>query len=254
MNNMKHLYKYLLPAIVTCFLLLPQQKLSAQQPSGTLAIHFIHTANGKPVILHDSTYTNAFGEPYSLRKLRYYISHIELTGQNTRKEADPYHLVDLSKEPAPILLACDTGAYTGISMLAGIDSAAHCSGAQTGALDPINDMFWTWNSGYVIFKLEGESDSSGADLNRIEHHIGGYKDGNNVSVRVSLQPSNEQFMIRAGKQTDIFIETNLDRYWKGATDVRIKESPLCTTTGNLAKKIAANLPGLFSIQKIVYNP
>ena len=227
----------------------------AQQSSGSMAIHVVHTANGQPLVLHEQTYKNAFGESYSLRKLRYYISQIGLTGSHSREVGDSYHLIDLSKEQEPIMLSCDTGRYIQLDFLLGIDSAAHCSGAQTGALDPVNDMFWTWNSGYVIFKLEGESSASTADLNRIEHHIGGYKGEQTVSSAVSLKTSQvEAIHIRPGQITHVYIDMNLDHYWTGRSEVRISESPLCTTTGALAKKISTNFPGLFSIQRIENAP
>ena len=49
------------------------------------------------------------------------------------------------------------GNYNSLSFLLGVDSMHNVSGAQTGALDPANDMFWTWNSGYVMAKMEGAS-------------------------------------------------------------------------------------------------
>ena len=107
-------------------------------------------------------------------------------------------------------------------------------------------MFWTWNSGYVIFKMEGESTASTADLNRIEHHIGGYKGGKMYQQRSGLKISQaEAIHIRPGQITHVYIAMNLDHYWAGHLRVRISESPLCTTTGALAKKISANFPGLF---------
>jgi hypothetical protein len=49
---------------------------------------------------------------------------------------------------------------TGIRFLLGVDSARNVSGIQTGALDPARGMFWTWNSGYVMAKIEGSSPSA----------------------------------------------------------------------------------------------
>ena len=36
----------------------------------------------------------------------------------------------------------------------GVDSLRNVTGVQTGALDPAMDMYWTWNTGYVMAKLE----------------------------------------------------------------------------------------------------
>jgi hypothetical protein len=60
----------------------------------------------------------------------------------------------------------------------GVDSTRNVSGAQTGALDPTNDMFWTWNSGYIFVKMEGTSTS--APSNDLTFHIGGFQSPNNT--------------------------------------------------------------------------
>ncbi|MEP6628627.1 MAG: MbnP family protein, partial [Ginsengibacter sp.] len=148
----------------------------ATNKTGTLKVTFVNTANGKVITLRDSVYKNAFGEEYSINKLKYYISNFSVPGSGIAFEMDPYHLINASEESNNSFeISLSPGKYKSISFLLGVDSARNCSGAQSGALDPTNDMFWTWNSGYVMFKLEGTSAASKADLQRIEHHIGGYK-------------------------------------------------------------------------------
>ncbi|WP_316930094.1 MbnP family protein, partial [Hymenobacter sp. IS2118] len=49
--------------------------------------------------------------------------------------------------PASQLLALKdipVGDYQSVSFTVGVDSARNVAGAQTGALDPNNGMFWTW--------------------------------------------------------------------------------------------------------------
>lgn len=256
MNRKSCSYKTVCLAVLTClgcFIALAGK--AQDSATTTLLIHFDHFANGQPMVLSEGKYLTAFGEPYRVRKLKYYISFPELTGNGTTKSplADPYFLIDLQKEQTNISLQVNPGSYSGLRFIAGIDSAANCSGAQAGALDPMNDMFWTWNSGYVVFKLEGESDSSRADLNRIEHHIGGYKGPNNVSREVKLGLP-ETVTVTPGKITHLYIDVNLDKYWTGTNELRISSNPLCTTSGALARKIAENIPGIFSIRKISQEP
>ncbi|MEQ1553676.1 MAG: MbnP family protein [Ferruginibacter sp.] len=125
----------------------------------------------------------------------------------------------------------------------GVDSALNCSGAQNGALDPLNDMFWTWNNGYTMFKLEGKSDSSKADNNRIEHHIGGYK-GEYKTMQNIFLPLDENYFT---KKNSITIIMNLDNYW--TNNIKISENPIVATPGKMAKLVAENFVKLFSIQK-----
>ena len=214
--------------------------------NASVIITFQNTANGKPIVLNDSIYTNSFNETYTLRKLKYYISNIILEAGNKQFiEKESYHLVDATHENS-FSVSIPPGKYTSIRFIAGVDSARNCSGAQGGALDPLNDMFWTWHSGYVMFKLEGSSPSSKADLNRIEHHIGGYKGPNNTIRNIHLTFSTP-LVITNNKSAEIFIRTNIDNYWKGINEIRISDIPVNTIPGEQAKRSADNFPGMFSL-------
>ena len=216
---------------------------------GVLRVVFKHFANGKEIVLRDSFYTNSSGETYSIKKLRYYVSNIKVGNSTFKNDEQNYHLIDL-KGPTTFDLPLDAGIYNSFDFLLGVDSLRNCSGSQTGALDPVKDMFWTWNSGYVVFKLEGTSSSSTADLNRIEHHIGGYRFGNNVSTNISLKVFPNNIVINKEKLTEILIYVDLDKYWYSTNQISIADDPMCTLPGELAKKIALNFPNLFSVKSI----
>jgi len=215
--------------------------------TGTLKINFLNTANGKPVVLKDSVYTNPSGEQYNITKLKYYISNISLPGNISLTDPDNYHLIDAARS-TNFNIPVKEGKYKSIRFLIGVDSIRNCSGAQEGALDPVNDMFWTWNTGYVMFKMEGNSSSSFSNKKRIEYHIGGYRFGNNVATVINLDFDEKE--IGGNNPVEIFIEMNLDKYWASVNNLKISETPVCTLPGDLAKKIAANFPALFSINSI----
>ena len=238
--------------IFLSFQLLLATSIAQNIKSGALEIHFIHTANGKEISLRDSTYTNPFGETYTVSKLRFYIGQLSVPGSGYKFGEDDYYLVNAANE-MPIEINLKPGSYNSLQFLLGVDSLHNCSGAQTGALDPTNDMFWTWNSGYVMYKLEGTSPASTADLNRIEHHVGGYKGENNVATPIKLTTT-QPFRILENKTTVLVIENNLDHYWKGQNDIKISDGALIMTPGPLSKKIAANFSNLFTIKSISVNP
>lgn len=56
----------------------------------------------------------------------------------------------------------------------GIDSLTNVSGALGGDLDPTKGMYWTWQSGYINFKLEGKSQYCNTRNNEFQFHLGGY--------------------------------------------------------------------------------
>ena len=60
-----------------------------------------------------------------------------------------------------------------ISLLFGVDSAIQVGGVGTGALDPLRGMYWTWQTGYVQWKMEGAIRVDGVE-SPLELHLGGF--------------------------------------------------------------------------------
>ncbi|MFM7218204.1 MAG: MbnP family protein, partial [Bacteroidota bacterium] len=50
----------------------------------------------------------------------------------------------------------------------------HAAGALGGDLDPTNGMYWTWQSGYINYKLEGFLSIEGKEQS-FEFHLGGFR-------------------------------------------------------------------------------
>lgn len=222
--------------------------IQAQLKGGEFIVNFEHVANNRPITFRDSLYTNAFGEEYQVTKLKYYISNMRLVSNGSDVPQSNVFLVDAGVEDS-LSMPVAQGTYSKIVFTLGIDSALNNSGAQDGMLDPLKGMFWTWNSGYIYFKLEGFSAASTADLQRIEHHIGGYTGLNKASREIEIEmPS--PLVIAAGDKKTISLRLNLDKYWKGRNDVTIASNALIMVPGALAVKSADNFEGLFSISYI----
>jgi hypothetical protein len=233
--------------ILVGFCLLAMAPSSYQKTEKTsLKITFENTINGRKIHLNDSVYANPFGEKYNITKLKYYVSNISLLGALGSGNQENCFLID-EKVSTTIELEVMPGKYSGLQFVLGVDSVKNFSGAQAGALDPLNDMFWTWNSGYVVFKLEGRSESSAADLNRIEYHIGGYKGKDNVSSAIRINAGSE-IDIKADQVNELKVSADINKFWNGHYLVRIKEIPVCINAGELAKNISTNFPLVFNIK------
>ncbi len=222
---------------------------------------FTNTVKGLPLVLNDSLYTNSFGEQYSIKNLKYYISNISLSGNTAADKNENCHLVDEASDGSKTFsISIKPGTYTTVDFTIGVDSLHNVSGAQTGALDPLNGMFWTWNSGYIMAKLEGSSNVSSQVNNRFEYHIGGFSGTNNTVKKISLPftihhlptgQAGSPLTIDPAKTIAIVIEADLDKWWQSPNDIKIATTPVCTTPGELAKKIAANYSNLFSVKTIM---
>jgi len=81
------------------------------------------------------------------------------------------------------------------------------SGALSGVLDPSNGMFWSWQSGYINFKIEGISPSCDTRKNKFQFHIGGYQEPHTTLRRLSFRLDNQTTQIDLN--LDVFFDTIL---------------------------------------------
>jgi hypothetical protein len=224
----------------------------------TLNVSFKAVVDATPLEF-DKTYANYFQEPYTVKTFKYYVSAVELlnTGLNkTVKLAEnTYFLVD---EAAPattnISVQAPSTTYDKIAFVIGVDSTRNVSGAQTGALDPANGMFWTWNSGYIMAKLEGTSPLSTEVNNRIQYHIGGFKQTDNVLRRIVLPfPSGTSIQFLPNSSSTLTITANVNAWFNNPHELRIAQVPVCMTPGELSQKIADNYAKMFTLVNVVNN-
>lgn len=233
-----------LTCYLLCFIFL------AAQQTITLELHFVNKAGDK-IISPDSSYTNAYGENYSISNFKYYISNIKLKNTNQKKELtqrNSYYLINEADDSSKtILWQVSVNEYDQLEFLIGVDSIANTSGAQDGALDPMNGMFWTWNTGYVSAKLEGRSSSSSLPNHLFEYHIGGYQKENNTSRTINLPLKNNWSGI---KKYRITIGADVNTWFSAIHQLKISDAASCTTPGKLAVQFADNYSRMFSIESI----
>ena len=80
----------------------------------------------------------------------------------TLQQDSSYFLVDESNSASMILSLpqVEIGKYLAIRLMIGVDSAKSMAPLEKrrGVLDMSGlgqDMYWTWNQGYIFFKMEG---------------------------------------------------------------------------------------------------
>ncbi|MBS1751334.1 MAG: hypothetical protein JST63_15650 [Bacteroidetes bacterium] len=243
--------KYIYVKLLFLFVL-AKCDLYAQHTSGNLILQFENRV-GERLVNFDSIYENSLGEQLRITKFRYYISNIKLSDSTMGKNykcSNRYFLVDENKlDSKTISLKLPPGRYNKISFLLGVDSLRNVSGIQTGALDPLNDMFWTWKSGYVMAKLEGRSPSSSLQHHLFEYHIGGFSGIYNVTGRVILSLPAEINIVH-GKESRIVISADIDKWFSAVYRLSISDHPACTVTGQLAKQFSENYLQMFTVQSL----
>lgn len=140
--------------------------------------------------LSDSFYKLNDNDSIQFEVLKFYVSGIEFLnkGKSVWKEENSFHLIDASQEKTMhVLLNQPTSiTYDQIKFNLGIDSTINVSGAMGGDLDPTKGMYWTWQSGYINFKLEGRSNLCKSKNNEFQYHVGGYETPFNALQIVTL--------------------------------------------------------------------
>jgi len=199
-------------------------------------------------LLHvQQTYINGAGEQFTVRNFRYYISNIVLKNKLQSETHEGYFLIDQSDDASKeIILQTNLDSVSAIQFLLGVDSLRNVTGVQTGALDPAMDMYWTWNTGYVMAKLEGSSTGANTPRHIFSYHVGGYKEGEQTTRNIKLSFNTVDF-VRPKKI--IYISADILKWFDGKNKISIAATPLCHEPGKLAVMLADNYAAMFSMQK-----
>jgi hypothetical protein len=227
-------------------------------PDAELVIRFRAYVHGEPLELKKK-YKNPFGEIFEISRFRFYAGRITPVYSDSQVKPDSqttYHLIDFSDSLSTcVVIPVTAGLCSGIQFLLGVDSLDQNRGAQTGVLDPSLGMYWTWNSGYQSFKIEGNSPASGQPAHLMAYHIGGYRFPYSTVWKIRINTTDgEVFRISKENKITVEIPIELDYFFDGQTPLRIREIPSCTTAGELAWKISENFIGSFNGLTLAKNP
>ena len=241
--------------LVLLCIAIPSCKKERSQETGksplTIRLHLI--ANGTGLRLGHPN-TNDLGEDYTVSAFKFYLSNFSISGAQgaSSAESESYHLADASDSSTlSFQIMLDTISFDHIHFMIGVDSLRNVSGAQSGALDPTNGMFWTWNSGYIMAKLEGSSPSSPDPGQRFQYHIGGYAGAEATQRPVSLSfPGNRLYLLQANKSLTLTMDVDLDKWFRSAHDLPIAAIPFMETPGPVSVQYADNYANMFSVTNI----
>lgn len=207
---------------------------------GTLSLEFDNIVGSEDLQLETGSYTNTSGESYNITTLKYFISNIALTKADgsvyTVPQDESYFLIDESDvEKHEVEIQVPEGEYTGVSYLIGVDSLRNTMDVskRTGALDPSGEaagMYWSWNSGYIFFKIEGTSSASTIVGNTFEYHIGLFGGLNTPTINnlkkvsLDLKPRGTA-KVTLAKPSNIHMTVDISKIFDGNTKVSIAKNP-----------------------------
>jgi len=204
-------------------------------------VEFKLSINHHPINVGEKYSTHTISDSISFDIIRFYISNIQFFQEEALVASleKKHHLVDL-ENPASLKINLEKNAtldFNKVKFDLGIDSLTNVSGAFGGDLDPTNGMYWTWQSGYINFKLEGVTPSCPARKNYFQFHLGGYQAPFSNVQSVALDIFDKKNMI---------IELPIDQLLE---KINLKETYEIMSPNQPAVDLAKLIASLFSISK-----
>lgn len=176
--------------IFTGILLLQLSILQAQTFNRTLVVSFLPTFGSDGLLQIDTTFTYRDTANIRFETFKCYLSNFKLLakGQVVWTESNSYHLLNTEVPGSmdiPLPVPADKQ-YDALQFTVGIDSTTNTAGIMEGDLDPTKGMYWTWQNGYINFKLEGTCSLSSAPKHQFQYHLGGYLQGLQTAHTVTV--------------------------------------------------------------------
>lgn len=210
--------------------------------TGTITFSMYYQFNGSPITYSSKNYSTLGGDTFTINNLKHYLSNITLTKKDGGKvNLGNYHLLDAQHAPSTIFTIGNVpaGHYTGVEFALGVDSARNYAGVQEGALDPAWGMFWTWNTGYIFFRINGNTSKGGSyayDLGGSEHLVKIGMDLTSYKVK-SVQPK-MGFMMDVNELFQNPDTINFER--DGAFVHSNTDEPITKLKGNMKDMVTVN--------------
>ncbi|MES2556990.1 MAG: MbnP family protein [Bacteroidota bacterium] len=178
-------------------------------------------------------------DTFRIETLRFYISNISFLeeGKTVFTETGSYHLIDAEDSVSYRIAFHSTKklTYDEIQFNVGIDSTTNVAGVMGGDLDPTKGMYWSWQSGYINFKLEGWNPKSTARKHEFQYHLGGYMAPYSALGLVQIPFDKNQSDLEITVQLASFLE-----------QLNIAELPAIMSPGERAVELSQVLPTIFS--------
>ncbi len=260
---MKQLFIGLLLFTAAC----SSENLEPSNPNdrNNVTLEFENRVAAQTLVLNDTKYTNSSSEDFTITTLNYFISNVALkkTDGTVVKMPDQYFLVRQADKSTlmPVLKDVPAADYTEMTFTIGIDSVKSISSVEqrTGVLDVASygtdNMYWSWNSGYIFFKMEGISSfapTNTGGIKKYQYHVGGFggrtaATANNLRTVTLSLPSVAS--VRKSKSPTIHLIADISKVFSGVSPLKIASGAVVMSPA-AAGPIANNYAKVFSVDHI----
>lgn len=209
---------------------------------------------GDEEIVQGQFYSRNQGESFSFDMLKYYVSEAALvntsgdtlyfTGHNLMDAFNP------SRKKASGSFPIDDAQMSTFNELifsVGVSPAFNTSGDQAGDLDPAFGMIWTWSTGYIFMKHEGQFiDSTGA-TQPLLYHLGTSRAYQRYSMPIAMT-------LKKDKTYDIYVDFNFAEVYNSPNLITFTDNNVIQSSGSQdipwISSMVQNLQNAFSVSSI----
>ena len=204
----------------------------------TITLSFLPYFGKDSLVINKNYFSEIISDSVSIQSLRFYLSDINLikNGRKIYHVKNQPNLIDISKKLQVKLLTKSELEFDSIQFDIGVDSLSQVSGAMGGDLDPMKGMYWSWQSGYINFKLEGKSNICNTRNHVFQFHIGGYQSPYNTIQHIILPVQNK---------TNINIKLNIK---KMLSQIDLKNVNQIMSPSEKSVEISKQYANFFSIE------
>ncbi len=211
---------------------------------------FHNNVDGQAIQQNQLSYTNKAGEKYSVSILMYYVSNIVLkTASGTTVKLPNYELINAFDAATQSFKLADVpnGDYTEIQFYLGIDPVQNHNGAQEGDLDPIHGMIWTWQTGYVFFKHEGNFTPAGSStIDGLSYHFATDRALTTITLPINLSVK--------GADKAVTVDFDLNKAYSAVNTITFNNNNLHhsdqASDATWLREISENFMKAFSISSV----
>ncbi len=186
------------------------------EEKASLHLHIDHKFNTDNFSL-DQNFTLTSGEVVKFSTAQFYLGNYKLMddAQQMTGFPDSYLLVDPTVSHQNIG-EMDAKHYHMVMLNMGVDSTTNTDFQPIDFADShalaakVNNMWWSWNAGYIFFKLEGEidHDADGTFDDVFEYHIG--TNANRLDLQKMLHKD-----VAAGEMLELDLTVDYAKFFNG---------------------------------------
>jgi len=189
------------------------------------------------------------GEELIFSRFQYYISNIAFQKEDGTwwEEPESYHIVNARQDkPSIKIKPVKEGSYSAIRYIIGVDSIRNFSGAQEGALSPSNEMFWSWNTGYIFLMSEGICLQRPQENQGFIHHVGGFQ-GANKAIQQNSHAFGNDLVSRGDLKSKVTLRVDVHKLYEGpGINLSIVDLPAAHSISENTRRLSENYANMIS--------